>query len=523
MNCKRVFVGILGVVAVGCASNPAIKIAEDETASMRQDRLAHPEIKLKTIFGINEEMLADTNRFPVSSDPWYDFDLPEDMGGFKTVKFSLKDDKGKFGIFNVEMVKKLPPDSDDRDLLMEFKSAVDMVSRVVGVDIECPMLVDVDEWKRHWGRHSAGIDLLRLESNVQIELADGYSIKIEAKDATYVKRKGDLQLVANAAVAVVVRNNKDGLRRMQLRMRRLGMKKKPVAIAREVKFGADLSQRLSEAVKEEAEERTAPEREQRERRIKKMIKEAEAGDVGAMNMLTRSYRFGHDVKADQNLAFKYSKMSADAGDARGVADLACCYEEGRGTKKDVVKAATLWKKAAEMGNAWAVSRYAKCLAEGIGVDQDPKRAAQLFTMCASRPHADPWNVIQIASFYLRGFGVEKDEAKAWEWLDKLEARAEEDDYDRFGAISILATFYMDGEKGVGKDAARAYKMALLAEKTDTVWGYKIIARCYKDGIGVEKNAAKAKEYIEKAMGKCKGGNCNLGELKEMLKELNGGQ
>ena len=277
MNCKRVIVGILGVVAVGCASNPAIQIVEDETASMRHGRLAHPEIKLKTIFGINEEMLADTNRFPVSSDHWYDFDLPEDMGGFKTVKFSLQDDKGKFGIFNVEMVKKLPSDSDDSDLLKEFKSAVNMVGRVVGVDIECPVLVDVDEWKRHWGRYSVGADFLRLGSNVQIELADGYSIKIEAKDATYVKRKGEHQLVANAAVVVAVRNNKDGLRR--LRMRRLGMKGKPVAVAREIKFGADLSQRLSEAVKKEAEKRSASEREQGERRIKKMLKDAESGNA----------------------------------------------------------------------------------------------------------------------------------------------------------------------------------------------------------------------------------------------------
>ena len=277
MNCKRVIVGILGIVAVGCASNPAIKIVEDETASMRHGRLAHPEIKLKTIFGINEEMLADTNRFPVSSDHWYDFDLPEDMGGFKTVKFSLLDEKGKFGIFNVEMVKKLHSDSDDSDLLKEFKSAVDMVGRVVGVDIECPALVEVDEWKRHWGRYSVGADFLRLGSNVQIELADGYSIKIEAKDATYVKRKGDLQLVANAAVAVVVRNNKSGLSR--LRMRRLGMKEKPVAVAREIEFGADLSQRLSEAVKKEAEKRNASEREQGERRIRKMIKEPEAGNA----------------------------------------------------------------------------------------------------------------------------------------------------------------------------------------------------------------------------------------------------
>ena len=184
------------------------------------------------------------------------------------------------------------------------------------------------------------------------------------------------------------------------------------------------------------------------------------------------------------------------------------------------KAAALWKKSAEMGNAWAVSRYAKCLAEGIGVEQDPKEAARLFAMCASSKSPEPWTMVQIASFYLRGFGVEKDEAKAREWLDKLEARAEDGDH---GAIYVLAKFYLDGEKGVGKDAARAYKFAQLAEKTDTPWGFEIIARCYKDGIGVEKNAAKAREYVEKGLGKCKNGKCGLDSLKKMQKELDGKQ
>jgi hypothetical protein len=107
MNYTKLIMGIIGVVVAGCASDSAIRIADDDDIlPMREDRVEHPEIKLKTIFGINVEMLADTNRFPVSSDRWHEFDLPEDMGGFKTVKFSLTDNNGKFGIFNVEMKKR---------------------------------------------------------------------------------------------------------------------------------------------------------------------------------------------------------------------------------------------------------------------------------------------------------------------------------------------------------------------------------------------------------------------------------
>ena len=129
-------------------------------------------------------------------------------------------------------------------------------------------------------------------------------------------------------------------------------------------------------------------------------------------------------------------------------------------------------------------------------------------------------MVGLASCHLRGFGVEKDEAKAREWLDKAEAMAEAGDG---GTIFLLANFFMDGWKGVGKDASKAFRIAQLAEKTDTEWGYKIIARCYKDGIGVEKDSAKAKEYIEKGRGKCKSGTCNRDDLKKMQKELNEGK
>ena len=64
---------------------------------------------------------------------------------------------------------------------------------------------------------------------------------------------------------------------------------------------------------------------------------------------------------------------------------------------------------------------------------------------------------------------------------------------------------------------------IIAEKTDTPWGYGIIAQCYNDGIGVERNAAKARAYVEKGLSKCKNGNCDLDALKKMQKELDGKQ
>ena len=516
MNCRQLIIGILGAVAAGCATDSANQIPSDEEAlsSILERRAAHFEIKLNTIFGINEEMLADTNRFPVSSCRWHEFDLPEEMDGFKDVKFSLTDEKGKFGIFNVEMKKVLPAEADDDELYEEFKSAVDMVGKAIGVELKYPSSLEgVDEWRHRWGKFANDAGVLRLGTDLQIELANDYSISIEAKDAVYVRRKGKMRLVSNASVEVEVRHNR-GERHLGL-LYTIAKQQTPASLARGIDFGADLSEQLSEATKDEAKGRKASGRE--ERKVKRWIRDAEAGNVIAMRRLANEYRFGHNVKEDQNLEFKYSKMAADTGDAGGIADLANCYEEGRGTQKDVVKAAALWKESAGKGDIPAMARYARCLAEGIGGEVNPKKAVQLYEKYASLNPYDSWTVTKIASFYLRGFGVEKDESKAREWLDKLEVRAEKGEGN---AISALSQFYMDGEKGVGKDAVRAYRMAQLAAKTETGWGYKTIARCYKDGIGVEKNAAKAKEYAEKALRMCKNGNCrHLDDVKKMLKEL----
>lgn len=529
MNYKQLKFGLLYAAVVGCTVGMPIKAVANDGISIREDRLEYPEIKLTKIFGVNDEVLADTNRFPVSSSRWYDLDLPEDMGGFRTVEFALTDDKGKFGICNATMTKVLLPEADDGKLLEEFRSAVDIVGKRLGVELKCPGLVDVDQWKRDWGTRD---NMLRMYSDLRVKLADGCEISISAEDATYVRRKGEWLLVANAAVKVEVENANGRLQEIESRLANLedrlherSRERRQLGTVREVEFGVDLSQQLSEVVKEEAEDRNA--KGKGRLGVKRLEREANSGDVSSMLMLAISYRMGVGVKENQDLVFKYSKMAADAGDAHGIMELATCYEEGVGTQKDVVKAASLWKKAAGLGDDGAVLEYARCLAEGVGVDPDPKKAAELVLMCASRNHVDDLvqpqvalAQLRIASFYLRGFGVEKDEAKAREWLHKLETRAEEGD---FHAIGILTKFYLDGEKGVGKDAVRAYKMARLAEKTDTPWGYKAIARCYKDGIGVEKNTAKAKEYVEKALAMCKNGKCNRDDLKKMLKELEGAE
>ena len=47
MNCKKLIIGILGVVAAGYTSGSGISVVDDASLNIY---IEHPEIKLKTIF-----------------------------------------------------------------------------------------------------------------------------------------------------------------------------------------------------------------------------------------------------------------------------------------------------------------------------------------------------------------------------------------------------------------------------------------------------------------------------------------
>ena len=63
-----------------------------------------------------------------------------------------------------------------------------------------------------------------------------------------------------------------------------------------------------------------------------------------------------------------------------------------------------------------------------------------------------------------------------------------------------------------KDVVKAAKLWKKGAEMGNAWAVLKYAECLAErkGVepGIEKDSAKAKEYIEKGRGKCKSGNCN---------------
>lgn len=178
--------------------------------------------------------------------------------------------------------------------------------------------------------------------------------------------------------------------------------------------------------------------------------------------IAKDFAIGEGLPKSLPRAFMLAMRAAEEGDPRGARYVAYAYERGEGVPVNVAKAnqwfakagivrkrggsgskqtpaehplvaqgrqheakgeypqaLALYEKAAKAGDSGAMMRLAAMYSTGIGgITQDIKQSYQWYLKAAEK--GNPEGQYQVGLSYARGFGVEKDEAKALEWLDKAE-------------------------------------------------------------------------------------------------------
>lgn len=183
-----------------------------------------------------------------------------------------------------------------------------------------------------------------------------------------------------------------------------------------------------------------------------MLKEAEAGNVEAMNVVAGNYNWGTGVMQDEMKAFSWWKKAADLGHDESQYYVGAFYGTGDVIPQDYKKAFKYFYKAAKQGHIDAIFQVGTFLRHGYGQKKRPRKALDYFEQAAAQGHIDAarnaaWmcyygeNVDRdypkalhyyqqlaeqdvdeaywhLADSYLNGHGHEKDEAKGWEWIEK---------------------------------------------------------------------------------------------------------
>jgi len=245
-------------------------------------------------------------------------------------------------------------------------------------------------------------------------------------------------------------------------------------------------------------------------------KAATQGHAKAQFTLAWCYQEGNGVRKDAAKAFELYGKAAEQGLAEGQYALGWCYEEGMGVTKDMVEAIRWYRKAAEQGSAQAQYALGKCYEKGTGISKNLEEAAQWYEKAAEQGHHGARSRLQdiegndpIAWFkkhaalgdagaqfgwgmcYATGEGVEKDIAKALEWVEKAAAQGHRQAQESLQQYKEKGTFFSEP-----KIEASHYREA--AEQGDAQACY-MLSMCYSRGIGgVEKNVEKGIEWLTKA-------------------------
>lgn len=92
-------------------------------------------------------------------------------------------------------------------------------------------------------------------------------------------------------------------------------------------------------------------------------------------------------------------------------------------------------------------------------------------------------------------GVEKDPAKAAEWMERAIAAGNRD------AMNRLGLYLIGFLEGMPKDKKAGVKLLKQAAEKGQVAATWVLGKCYMEGIGVWTNYKKARKYFIQAAGK----------------------
>jgi len=190
------------------------------------------------------------------------------------------------------------------------------------------------------------------------------------------------------------------------------------------------------------------------RAVEWYVKAADGGYAKAMHNLGKFYFDGTGVKQDYRQSIKWFRKASDAGMALSMNNVAVQYSKGLGVPQNADEAMKWYRKAVKSRSTLAVDNMGKLHAKAQGSAREEIAQWLIGQAKANNAHvafalamwhntgryefptdnartilylqkaADlgvPQAMFNLSQMYLAGLGVDKDEQKAREWLNKAAA------------------------------------------------------------------------------------------------------
>ena len=263
MRMKQIMAAVLGIVMAGCVTRQTVMdvAEEDDICGMvNYMRLEAKHAHLRSILGIDDSVLADTNRFVLGSDRYsHEFTIDKLFGGFTKARVYLdvmvvdplgSDAGGKpHRLRSVDLERWLPDATTEKELLAEWQASCDLVANILDLEPPKVRLVDVGKLRRcRTGRIET--TLHGVQSSMTFRLAGNQYITVRLTEPTYAMRDGKAVMVVPGSVSIDLMYNLSLCGRFTREAS--GQEK----IEKEVDFGPDCRDKLAAALKDDIERRT---------------------------------------------------------------------------------------------------------------------------------------------------------------------------------------------------------------------------------------------------------------------------
>ena len=252
MKRLMMIIGCVTVAMTGCVTRKAVVQEEGDDSFPGVTRLEARHAHLKSVLGIDDVVLADTNRFVLGEGSYiHEFKLDKPFGGFveacvyldKMEDFHLRKSDGKpHRLRSVKLRRQIPVGATDKDAVSEWQSACDFVADMLDVESPEVELVDVEEWRT---KAKVFMEIGQVHSCVTFCLADDQDIDVRLTEPIYVMRDGRATQVSPGYVEIDLMYNRSlciggGGRQ------KAGDEEK---VEKEIAFGPDCSDKLAETLK----------------------------------------------------------------------------------------------------------------------------------------------------------------------------------------------------------------------------------------------------------------------------------
>jgi TPR repeat protein len=213
------------------------------------------------------------------------------------------------------------------------------------------------------------------------------------------------------------------------------------------------------------------------------IKNAEKGDSVSQYHIGNHYC----TKGDFNKAIEWYSKSSEGGNIKAMYMLAYCYANGYGIKKDKRKSFELYLKSAEGGYKNALWILGDEYYHGYNILKDKIKAFGFYLKAAEKGHY--LSQYLVANYYYDGKYIPKNEGKWVYWNKKAAINGNVD------AQFELAEYYVTNS--VNKNEGKAFKWYMKLANENRLGAYYLVAKCYRDGIGTDKDLEEATIWIKK--------------------------